>query len=104
VAAARLGDPDRLAARAHLARALRRSRARLPRDQADAVRLLMFEIVHEKGFPLDAEVLRREVAGDRHTRKLRDKLGRGFYGARLRPGRATIALLDWARGWIEARA
>jgi hypothetical protein len=65
---------------------------------------LLFEIVHEKGFPLDGAVLRREVASDRHARKLRDKLRRGFYGARLRPVPSTIALLDWARGWIGERA
>jgi hypothetical protein len=104
VAGARLGDRACLRDRARLARALRRSRTRLPREQADAIRLMLFEIVHEKGFPLDGEVLRREVAGDRHARKLCDKLRCGFYGARLRPAPSTIALLDWARGWIGARA
>jgi hypothetical protein len=44
------------------------------------------------------------VAGDQHARKLCDKLHGGFYGTRLRPAPSTIALLDWARGWIGGRA
>jgi hypothetical protein len=70
---------------------------------ARALSLLLFEILHEKGFPFDGAVLRREVAGDRHVGKLGDKLRAGFFG-RMTADAETIALLDWARGWVEARA
>jgi hypothetical protein len=104
VAAARLGDRARLDARARFAATLDQARAQLPPEDAAAVTLLLFEIVHEKGFPLDATVLRRELAGAHHPAKLRRKLDGDFYGVALRPGAATVARLDWARGWLEARA
>jgi hypothetical protein len=104
VAAARLSDGARLDQRARLAAALRRWCAELEPRRAQAVTLLLFEILHEKGFPLDGSVLRRELATGRHAPKLRCKLDRDFYGERLRPDAATVALLEDAEQWLAMRA
>ena len=44
-----------------------------------AAELLLFELVHEKSFPLDAVVLDRELASDAHLAKLRTKAARRFF-------------------------
>jgi hypothetical protein len=103
VAAAQLGDGARLAERACLAATLQAARATLPGPEAQAVALVLFEILHEKGFPLAAAVLRRELAGAQHTRKIGHKLDSGFWGERLQLDDAARARLDWARSWLGAR-
>jgi hypothetical protein len=44
-----------------------------------AAEWLLFEVVHEKSFPVDACVLRRELQTDRHLEKLALKCRNGFY-------------------------
>ena len=46
-----------------------------------AAELLLFEIVHEKGLPLDPSVLTAAVARDTHVAKLWRKQASGFFGA-----------------------
>lgn len=43
-------------------------------DVADAAELLLFEIVHEKSFPMDTAVLERELSLPAHVEKLRKKI------------------------------
>ncbi|MEO6953110.1 MAG: hypothetical protein ABI321_15020 [Polyangia bacterium] len=95
------GLADELGPRARLARELG---AALPTLRAQAVSLLLFEVLHEKGYPADAAVLHRELASTAHVDKLRAKLAAGFYGDELRPDAGVVELLDWARGWIAERA
>lgn len=65
---------------------------------AQAKEWLLFEIVHEKSFPLERAILRRELSHDAHVRKLEKKLESGFYDdartdvfARLEEARAALA-------------
>lgn len=51
--------------------------ADLPLTQAGE--WLLFEIVHEKSFPLDRAILLKELSHDAHVRKLRKKWQDGFY-------------------------
>lgn len=76
--------------------------AALPDALAEAARWLLFELVHEKGLPLDANVLARALATDAHVAKLRRKAAAGFF-ARRGPGAAAIARLDDARRWWRSR-
>lgn len=66
------------------------------RAQAIAADVLLFEIIHEKSFPLEPRVLRRELSSSAHLDKIRSKLGTGFYGVNP-PPLASIASLDAAR-------
>lgn len=69
------------------------------RIAARAGELLLFEIVHEKGFPLERAALARELAGVAHLEKLRRKHSTGFFGA-TDPGPAVIDALPAARAWL----
>jgi hypothetical protein len=44
-----------------------------------AAELLLFEVLHEKGMPLDERTVRRELIGDTHLSKVRTKIESGFY-------------------------
>jgi hypothetical protein len=63
---------------------------------ARAAELLLFEIVHEKSFPLEVPVLKRELRTDQHLAKLRRKHAIGFFGADD-PGPEVVAALAGAR-------
>ena len=65
-------------------------------DVADAAELLLFEIVHEKSFPMDAAVLERELSLPAHVEKLRKKFDQKFYGPDGIP-QGTIEALETAR-------
>ena len=54
-----------------------------------AAELLLFEMVHEKSFPLEAAILDRELARDSHVAKLRTKAAKGFF-----PGGTDAAVVD----------
>jgi hypothetical protein len=72
------------------------------RDLAEAARWLLFELVHEKSYPLVASVLHRELATPVHEMKLRAKCERGFY-ANCPPPAAAVLRLDEARVWLAAQ-
>lgn len=72
--------------------------AALPRAFGEAARWLLFELVHEKSLPLDADVLARALATDAHVVKLRRKAAAGFFD-RHGPDAAALARLDDARAW-----
>ena len=78
------------------------SRRLADRDLGRAVRWLLFELVHEKSLPLDAAVLVRELAHDRHVQKLAGKVDRGFYGG-VAPERAVVRRLPDACAWLYWR-
>lgn len=44
-----------------------------------AAELLLFEIIHEKSFPLEAAILRRELANEMHVAKLHRKADARFF-------------------------
>lgn len=97
-----LSRPSQVEARCRLARrvdgrleALRASDPLLGKAAA----MLLFEITHEKGFPLEARVLREQLAREAHCVKLGAKFAAGFYGpGAVPPG--TAARLDEARAWL----
>jgi hypothetical protein len=63
--------------------------------RARAAELLLFEVIHEKSFPLDRAVLGRELTGDAHLAKLRSKVAGRFFPTAL--DAATIEALPAAR-------
>lgn len=70
----------RAPARLRLARALFQAIDALPdRELAQAAEWLLFEVVHEKSFPLERGILRRELEHDGHLAKLQRKFEAGFY-------------------------
>lgn len=71
------------------------------RELATAARWLLFELVHEKSLPIDADVLALALATSAHVAKLRTKCAAGFY-ARAAPPAAVIAMLPAARDWLRA--
>ena len=101
-AAGRIGDRlwERAPARCALAQQLRTRVAALEASpHRSAAELLLFEIVHEKSFPLDAAVLDRELAGEAHLAKLRMKAANRFF-----PGGtddAVVAALPRARSFLR---
>jgi hypothetical protein len=64
--------------------------------RAGAAELLLFEIVHEKSFPLEADVLLRELGREAHPEKIQKKRAAGFYGA-APPAPEVMDALDEAR-------
>ena len=70
-------------------------------ELATAARWLLFELVHEKSLPIDADVLARALATPAHAEKLQAKHAAGFY-ARGAPSAAAIARLPAAREWLRA--
>ncbi len=101
VTAAALDDAAILGRRSACASRLAQASAALAPVAAEAVQLLLFEMLHEKGLPFDPRVLQVETAHGRHVDKLRHKLAHGFYGDTL--PLANIDGLDDARQWL-ARA
>ncbi|HEX4460511.1 MAG TPA: hypothetical protein VIA18_21180 [Polyangia bacterium] len=99
VTAAALDDRAILSRRSDCARRLAAAATSLARADADAVELLLFEMLHEKGLPFEPRVLRREAAGTRHVDKLRHKLTSGFYGDSL-PHAGRGESLPAARQWL----
>jgi hypothetical protein len=63
---------------------------------ARAAELLLFEIIHEKSFPLDRVVVARELRADAHAAKIQRKRLTGFFGDDD-PGSAVVAMLPEAR-------
>lgn len=88
---------DRAEERLRLARhLLAGAKAISDRSISAAALLLLFEIVHEKSFPLEVPILRRELGGDAHLAKIRKKIASGFYGDHAPPP-GVDAALDPAR-------
>jgi hypothetical protein len=69
---------------------------------ADASELLLFELVHEKSFPIVPAILLRELSTTAHLDKLRHKHETCFFGPHA-PSDAVIARLEDARSWLESR-
>jgi hypothetical protein len=98
----RIGDRlwERAPERCALAQQLRTRVAALEASPyRSATELLLFEIVHEKSFPLDPAVLDRELAGESHLAKLRLKAANRFF-----PGGtddAVVAALPRARSFLR---
>ncbi|MGJ5819045.1 hypothetical protein [Paludibaculum fermentans] len=67
------------------------------RQLAHAGEWLLFEILHEKSFPLDRTILRRELQRPEHIAKLRKKLAAGFYEE---ASPLVFARLPEAREWL----
>ena len=56
---------------------------------------ILFEIVHEKSYPLDREIIGRELENDGHLTKLERKRASGFYGEDSFPPGNIRAARDW---------
>lgn len=69
------------------------------RSLASAAEWLLFQILHEKSFPLDIPILRRELATPHHVKLLQSKVDKGFYD-RNAPSPGTMAQLNAARDWL----
>lgn len=69
------------------------------RSLADAAEWLLFQILHEKSFPLDPTTLRRELATSRHVELLRTKVEKGFY-EKSAPSSDVMAQLNKSREWL----
>ena len=69
------------------------------RSLADAAEWLLFQILHEKSFPLDVPTLRRELATSRHVELLRSKVENGFYDKNAPPSE-VMAQLGAANDWL----
>jgi hypothetical protein len=65
---------------------------------AAAAELLLFEIVHEKSFPLERAVLARELGDEAHLAKLRMKAAMRFFPTAIDD--ATVAALPAARALL----
>ena len=69
------------------------------RSLANAAEWLLFQILHEKSFPLHVPTLRRELATPRHIQLLQTKVDNGFYDKNT-PSSDTMAQLNAARDWL----
>ena len=69
------------------------------RSLADGALLVLFEVVHEKSFPLDRGVLRRELSTRKHVDKLLQKQASGFFGPDAWPSQSR-ASLGRAGAWL----
>lgn len=69
------------------------------RSLADAAEWLLFQILHEKSFPLDIPTLRRELETSRHVELLRSKVDNGFYDKNT-PSSEVMAQLRAAHDWL----
>ena len=69
------------------------------RSLASAVEWLLFQILHEKSFPLHVPTLRRELATPRHLQLLQTKVDNGFYEKNT-PSSESMAQLNAARDWL----
>jgi hypothetical protein len=68
-------------------------------SQANAAEWLLFQILHEKSFPLHLPTLQRELATPRHIQLLQTKVNNGFYDNHT-PSSDIMAHLDIARDWL----
>jgi len=66
---------------------------------ADAAEWLLFQILHEKSFPLDVPTLQRELATSCHVELLQRKVDNGFYDKNTPPF-DVMTRLDTARHWL----
>ena len=69
------------------------------RSLANAAEWLLFQILHEKSFPVDVPTLQRELATPRHVELLRTKVDNGFYN-KNRPSSEVMTQLNVARDWL----
>ena len=69
------------------------------RSIANAVEWLLFQILHEKSFPLHVPTLRRELATPHHIELLQTKVNNGFYEKNT-PSSDIMAQLNSARDWL----
>ena len=69
------------------------------RSLASAAEWLLFQILHEKSFPLHVPTLRRELATPRHVQLLQTKVDNGFYEKNT-PSPDVMAQLSTAREWL----
>ena len=69
------------------------------RSLADAAEWLLFQILHEKSFPLHIPTLRRELATPHHVKLLQTKVDNGFYEKNT-PSTDIMAQLNAARDWL----
>ena len=69
------------------------------RSLANAVEWLLFQILHEKSFPLHVPTLRRELATPHHVKLLQTKVDNGFYEKNT-PSTDIMAQLNAARYWL----
>jgi hypothetical protein len=69
------------------------------RSLANAAEWLLFQILHEKSFPLHVPTLRRELATPRHIQLLQTKVDNGFYEKNA-PSSDVMAQLSTAREWL----
>ena len=69
------------------------------RSLASAAEWLLFQILHEKSFPVDIPILRRELATPHHVKLLQSKVDKGFYDMNT-PSPDTMAQLNAAREWL----
>ena len=69
------------------------------RSLANAAEWLLFQILHEKSFPLHIPTLRRELATSHHIKLLQTKVDNGFYEKNT-PSTDIMAQLNAARDWL----
>ena len=69
------------------------------RSLANAAEWLLFQILHEKSFPLHVPTLRRELATPHHIKLLHTKVDNGFYEKNT-PSTDIMAQLNTARDWL----
>ena len=69
------------------------------RSLANAAEWLLFQILHEKSFPVDVATLQRELATSRHVELLRTKVDNGFYD-KNRPSSEVMSQLNTASDWL----
>jgi len=69
------------------------------RSLASAAEWLLFQILHEKSFPLHVPTLRRELATPRHVQLLQTKVDNGFYEKNT-PSPDVMAQLNAAHDWL----
>ena len=70
------------------------------RSLANAAEWLLFQVLHEKSFPLHVPTLRRELATPHHVKLLQTKVNNGFYEKNT-PSSDIMAQLDSARDWLN---
>jgi hypothetical protein len=69
------------------------------RSLANAAEWLLFQILHEKSFPLHVPNLRRELVSPRHIQLLQKKVDNGFYEQNT-PSFDVMVQLSMARDWL----
>jgi hypothetical protein len=70
------------------------------RSLANAAEWLLFQVLHEKSFPLHVPSLRRELATLHHIKLLHTKVNNSFYEKNT-PSSDIMAQLNSARDWLN---